>query len=283
MHDSFKAMHVSYVKTDGGELAVEVEGDGPLVICSPAMGDTRDAFGPLAAHLVARGYRVARIDLRGHGDSSARFNRYGDEAIAEDFLTLIEKLGGGPAILAGASLSAGAAVIAAGRRPEQVAGLILLGPFLRNGISEMMRSIFKLALLRPWGPVLWRAQSAKLWPGLGDKASVRAAITIASLTRPGRWAAFQATVSGADHRVVAPWISRVKAPVLVVIGDADPDWKDPLGEAKWVASNFADAETLTVAGAGHAPMFERPEIVGPTVLKFLEKVRTGGAFKTSNA
>ena len=92
-------MMISLIETDGGKLAVEVEGDGPLVICSPAMGDTRDAFGPLAAYLVGRGYRVARIDLRGHGDSTARFNRYGDEAIAEDFLTVIEALGGGPAVL----------------------------------------------------------------------------------------------------------------------------------------------------------------------------------------
>jgi pimeloyl-ACP methyl ester carboxylesterase len=276
-------MSMSHIKTDGGELAVEVEGGGPFVICSPAMGDTRDAFAPLAAQLVASGYRVARFDLRGHGDSSARFNRYGDEVIAEDYLTVIEKLGGGPAVLAGASLSAAAAVIAAARRPDQVAGLVLLGPFLRNGGNEMMRWILSVALLRPWGPFIWRGYAAKLWPGLGDKASKRAAATIASLTRPGRWAAFQATVSGADHRVVAPWIGRVKAPVLVVMGDADPDWTDPLGEAKWVASNFTDVETIAVPGAGHAPMFERPEIVGPAFVQFLEKIRKGGAFEASNA
>ena len=133
------------------------------------------------------------------------------------------------------------------------------------------------------GTFIWRAQAAKLWPGLGDKASERAAITTASLIRPGRWAAFQATVSGADHRVVAPWIGRVKAPVLVVMGDADPDWKDPLAEAKWVASNFTDVETLTVPGAGHAPMLERPEIVDPAFFQFLERMRIGGAFKPGNA
>jgi pimeloyl-ACP methyl ester carboxylesterase len=119
-------MTISFIDTDGGKLAVEVEGDGPLIICSPGIGDTRDAFAPLAVHLVACGYRVARVDLRGHGDSTARFNRYGDEATAEDLLTVIEVLGGGSAVLAGASMSAAAAVIAAGRRPDHVAGLILL-------------------------------------------------------------------------------------------------------------------------------------------------------------
>ncbi len=274
-------MEISFVETEGGRLAVEVEGDGALVICSPALGDTRDAFAPLAAHLVARGYRVAHLDLRGHGDSTALFSRYGDEATAQDLLAVIEVLGGGPAVLAGASLSA--AAVAAGRRPDQVAGLVLLGPFLRNGMGGIMRRVLNAALVRPWGPSIWRAQAARLWPGLGDKASERATITTASLTRPGRWAAFQATVSASDHRVVEPWIGRVQAPVLVVMGDADPDWKDPLGEAKWVASNFGGAETIVVPGAGHAPMLERPGLVGPAVFQFLEKIRMGGAFKPGNA
>ena len=275
-------MNISHIDADGGKLAVEVEGNGPLVICSPGVGDTRDAFAPLATHLAACGYRVARVDLRGHGDSTARFNRCGDEATADDFLTVIDALGGGPAILAGASMSAAGAVIAAGRRPDRVAGLVLLGPFLRNGMGGLMRRVLRIALARPWGPTLWRAQAAKLWPGLGDRARGRAATTTASLLRPGRWATFQATFA-TDHSVVAPWIGRVRAPVLVVMGDADPDWKDPLAEAEWVASNFSGAETLAVRGAGHAPMLERPEIVGPVLVRFLERIRSGGAFAPDGA
>ncbi|WP_375383448.1 alpha/beta fold hydrolase [uncultured Sphingomonas sp.] len=276
-------MDISYFDIAGGSLAVEVEGEGPLVICSPAMGDTRDAFAPLAAHLVAQGYRVARVDLRGHGDSTAHFDRYGDEAIGEDLLMLVDALGGGPAVLAGASLSAAAAVIAAGRRPAQVAGLILLAPFLRNGAGEFTRSVLSLAFARPWGPLLWRVYAAKLWPGLGDRARDRAASTTASLRRPGRWAAFRATLAGADHRVAAPWIGRVTAPVLVVIGDADPDWKVPMDEAAWVASNFADAETIAVPGAGHAPMLEHPQTVNPAVDAFLQKLSRSGAFAPADA
>ena len=71
--------------------------------------------------------------------------------------------------------------------------------------------------------------ACKLWPGLADKASERAAASAASLTRPGRWAAFRSTLAGADHRVVQPWIGCVQAPVLVVIGEAGPDWKGPFG------------------------------------------------------
>jgi pimeloyl-ACP methyl ester carboxylesterase len=275
-------MTVSFIDTDGGKLAVEVEGEGPLIVCSPGLGDTRDAYAPVAAQLVASGFRVARVDLRGHGDSSARFNNYGDEATADDFLTVIGELGGGPAVLAGASMSAAAAVIAAGRHPDNVAGLVLLGPFLRNGVGSVMRCVLYAVFLRPWGPLFWRTYAAKMWPGLGDKAGERAAHSTELLTRPGRWEAFHAS-SGADHSVVAPWIGQVKAPVLVVIGDADPDWNDPLAEAEWVASNFSDVEKIEVHGAGHAPMFEKPDVVGPAFVQFAEKIRAGGAFKAANA
>ena len=275
-------MCISHVDTDSGTLAVEAEGLGPLVICSPGVGDTRDAFAPLAEYLVARGFRVARVDLRGHGDSTAHFGRCGDVATADDFLTVIEALGGGSAVLAGASFSAAAAVIAAGCRPEQVAGLVLLGYFLHSGTGKAMRRLLQAALVRPWGPSIWRPQAAKLWPGLGEKAGERAAIKAASLLRPAWCAAFRAT-SGTDHAVVAPWIGRVHAPVLVVMGDADPDWRDPLAEAAWVASNFTSADTVEVPCAGHAPMLERPEVVDPAVSRFLERIRADGAFRSGDA
>ena len=275
-------MSISQIASGGGKLAVEVEGAGPLIVCSPGLGDTRDAYGPLSAHLTAAGFRVASVDLRGHGDSSADFDSYGDEPTADDYLAVIDALGGGPAVLVGASMSAGAATIAAGRSPDKVAGLILMGPFLRNGLSATMRSVLHFALARPWGPAIWRPQAAKLWPGLGEAARSRAAETTQKLTRPGRWSAFR-TTAGTDHSVVAPWIDKVRAPVMVVIGDSDPDWKDPVAEAKWVASNFNGAELLVVPGVGHAPMLEAPNVVSPAVVRFLSSIgyrdtaKVGGA------
>ena len=275
-------MTVSMIGSGGGKLAVEVVGDGPLIVCSPGMGDFRDAFAPFAAHLAGRGYRVASVDLRGHGDSTTGFDRYGDEATADDMIAVIDALGGGPAVLAGASLSAGAAVIAAGREPDRVRGLILLGPYVRNGGGKAMRGALHVAFSWPWGPMIWRMFAARLWPGLGEGAAKRAARSKASLTRPGRWAAFHAT-SDVDHDVVAPWIDRVRAPVLVVMGEADPDWTDPMAEAAWVASNFAGAQTVAVPGAGHAPMLERPEVVNEAASAFLERVFPAVASGTGRA
>lgn len=274
-------MPVENIEIAGGVLAVEVSGSGPLIICSPGMGDTRDAYAPLTSQLTASGYTVAAMDIRGHGDSSIGFDKYGDEATSEDFLTIIQHLGKGTAVLAGDSFAAGAATIAAGKRPDLVAGIILLGPFLRNGMGGGAISTYVTPALfyRPYGPWVWETYAKTLWPGLGDKVAARAAESRAHLTRPGRWAAFQNTVAGCDHRVVEPWIKKVQCPVLVVMGDKDPDWGQPLKEAEWIASNFQDVENVAVNGAGHAPMLESPDFVGKKVVAFVERVKAKGNFK----
>ena len=249
----------------------------PLVICSPAMGDVRDVYNPLARALCAAGFRVATADLRGHGDSSATFNRYGDEATAGDLIALIEELGAAPAVLVGASMSGASAVIAAGRRPDLVSGLVLICPFLRGSGSRikdtLLRAGMGLALLRPWGPALWRRYSASLWPGLPDAAG-RAARLTALLRRPGRWRAFRATTR-TDHRVVEPWFETLACPALVVMGEEDPDWKDPAAEAAWAAAavgrSAEPAAILMVQDSGHAPMLEHPGAVGPHIVDFVHR------------
>ncbi|KQO63656.1 alpha/beta fold hydrolase [Curtobacterium sp. Leaf261] len=266
-------MTMNWIETDGGTLAVEVRGAGPLVLCSPAMGDTCDAFDALAARLVDAGYRTAQVDLRGHGDSSTGFDRYGDDATADDLIAVLDRLGDGvPAVVIGASMSAAAAVIAAGRRPDLVRAVVLVAPFLRNGSGgAMMRLLFHAMLLRPWGRTVWHGYSKRLWPGLGaDGASERAATNLASITRPGRWRPFVRTAH-TDHRVVGPWLRDFGTPALVVAGTADPDWKDPVAEASWVADRV-HGRRVRIDGAGHAPMLERPDEVARATIEFLGEV-----------
>ena len=109
------------------QVGMEVAGEGPLVVCSPGLGDSRDAFAPLAAHLVSDGCRVICVDLRVHGDSTADFARYGGELTADDLLAVDRQVRWGPAILVGASMSFAAQSSWRGRRPDQVVGLVLIG------------------------------------------------------------------------------------------------------------------------------------------------------------
>src|ERR1017187_7506758 len=126
-----------YLTRPEGRICYDIDGSGPLVVLVPGMGDLRAAYRFLAPALHEAGYRVACTDLRGHGDSDHTFSCYGDVETAGDILALIEELGG-PAVVAGNSMGAGAAALSAALQPELVSGLVLIGPFVRNG--EIARS-----------------------------------------------------------------------------------------------------------------------------------------------
>src|ERR1700690_3126519 len=126
------AQTTAYLSRPDGRVAYDVAGHGPLVVLVPGMGDLRGAYRFLAPALRDAGYRVACTDLRGHGESDASFGSYGDRETAGDVAALIDELGG-PAVVVGNSMGAAAAVLTAAERPELLRGLVLVGPFVRNG------------------------------------------------------------------------------------------------------------------------------------------------------
>jgi pimeloyl-ACP methyl ester carboxylesterase len=120
-----------FVDVAGGRIAFEVTGSGPLVVLSHGIGVRRQDYRFLAPMLAQAGYRVASADLRGHGESSIAWASITRTDIAGDLTALIGHLGG-PAIIAGHSISGGAATIAAAARPDLVAGIVEINPFTRS-------------------------------------------------------------------------------------------------------------------------------------------------------
>ena len=262
-----------------GDLAIayQVAGAGRLVVCVPGMGDLRSTFRYTVPALVAAGYRVAWMDLRGHGDSDTGFSSYDDVALASDIAALIAALGGS-AVVVGNSMGAGAAVIAAAERPEIVDGLVLVGPFVRNGANGGSRTLalmLRLLLLRPWGPTAWAGYFASLSPQAkaADWADHSAEIR-QSLALPGRWRAFQHTAV-TTHAPAEAVVGAVTAPTLVVMGAVDRDFPDPAAEAQWIADSTGGT-VLMVPDAGHYPQSDRADLVSPAMITFLAgRVGTG--------
>ena len=58
-----------YLKTAGGTLASDVTGAGQLIVLAPGIGNQRTVYRRLAPLLATAGYRVAQMDIRGHGES----------------------------------------------------------------------------------------------------------------------------------------------------------------------------------------------------------------------
>jgi pimeloyl-ACP methyl ester carboxylesterase len=272
---SVSAPATAYLTRPDGRVAYDIAGVGPLLVLLPGMGDLRAAYRFLAPALRSAGYRVACADLRGHGDSDTTFASYGDQETAGDTIALIEELGE-PAVVIGNSMGAGAAVLAAAERPELVRGLVLIGPFVRNGqISVLQRLLLRVAMARPWAAMTWKAYLPKLYAGRrpADFDQYREEL-IASLRRPGYAKAFSLTTR-TDHTPAEQRLSEVSTPTLVVMGEQDPDFPDPRDEAEWIAHALS-GDVVIVPDAGHYPHSQQPQLTADGVLPFLQTL-DGGA------
>jgi pimeloyl-ACP methyl ester carboxylesterase len=262
----------SYLSRPEGRVGYDVAGHGPLVVLVPGMGDLRAGYRFLAPALRDAGYRVACTDLRGHGDSDTTFASYGDEETAGDVIALIERLGGGPAVVVGNSMGAGSAVLAAARQPGLVRGLVLIGPFVRDpAVSAVQRAVLRAAMAPPWAARAWKCYLPKLYAGRrpADFGEYRDQVE-AALRRPGYGSAFSRTTR-TSHAAAQARLADVRAPALVVMGEQDADFPQPRAEADWAARALG-GRVVMVPEAGHYPQSQRPDITTGAVLCFLESV-----------
>jgi pimeloyl-ACP methyl ester carboxylesterase len=111
------------------ELHVEVAGDGPPIVLLHGLTASHRYVVMGSRKLERSGYRVVTYDARGHGTSPAPADgRFDYDALADDLEAVLDAQGIERAVLAGASMGAHTALRFALRRPDRVAGLVLVTP-----------------------------------------------------------------------------------------------------------------------------------------------------------
>lgn len=268
-----------FLTIDGGTIAYDVTGDGPLVVLAPGMGNSRDAYRFVAPRLVAAGYRVATVDLRGVGESSAEWASYTRTDIAGDLTAVIRHLGG-PAVLVGHSISGGAATIAAAQAPDLITGVIELAPFTRAQaikLGDFTHSAYRKGVIRLGATMMgslsgWSKYLDLAYPGHkpADWTGNLAAL-LTMLREPGRTKALQGMMKSSPADAGAQ-LGNVRCPVLIVEGSLDPDWADPRaeGEAIVAALPAGLGRLEMIDGAGHYPHAQYPDETVASMLTFLE-------------
>ena len=261
-------------------LAYDVTGQGPLVVLAHGIGDSRHSYRFVAPALVAAGYRVATVDLRGCGDSSLGWDGYSRTDIAGDLVALVRELGG-PAVVVGQSISGGAATIAAASAPDVVVGLVELAPFTR-AVSYSLGGFLRVRRYRRGFVLLARTLlgSRSAWEGYLDLAyptkpadwDAELARIDAKLREPGRMAALQA-MCRANPSDAGAQLADVRCPVLVVEGNLDPDFVDPRAEGGLILGDLPAGlgELVVLEGAGHYPHAQVPDQLLDVVLPFLAR------------
>ncbi|MER5433220.1 alpha/beta hydrolase [Streptomyces sp. NPDC002588] len=268
-----------YLAVDGGTIAYEVAGSGPLIVLAHGMGDSRAAYRAVIPPLLAAGYRVAAVDLRGCGESGSDWPAWNRTAVAGDLLAVIRHLGG-PAVLVGHSISGGAATIAAAQEPSLVTAVVELAPFTRKQsirlgdlrVKRVRRGMLRLLGTAVLGSVpLWRSYLDVAYPGVKPADWAERLGRIDSLLRePGRMKALQGMGRSAPTDADAQ-LGNVRCPVLVVMGTLDPDWADPHAEGSAIVDALPSGlgRLEMIEGAGHYPHDQFSDQVVSLVLAFL--------------
>lgn len=262
-------MSTKYLNHENGKIAYDDMGSGSLVVCIPSMGDVRSEYRFLIPKLVEAGCRVVNMDVRGMGETSVDWDDYTVAGVGADILALIRDLEAGPAIVVGTSMAAGAAIWAAAEAPDLIRGMVLVGAFVRGEGTWFSNLLFSTLFSRPWGAFMWIKYFSTLFPTHkpDDFAEYTAALK-ANLNEPGRLDTLLEMIR-ASKRASEERIPQVDKPTMVLMGSKDPDFKEPETEAKWVAENLKGTYTM-IAGAGHYPHAEMPEITGPLILEFMQ-------------
>lgn len=268
-----------YLAVDGGTIAYEVAGSGPLVVLAHGIGDSRAAYRSVIPQLVAAGYRVAAVDLRGCGESSVDWSDWSRTAVAGDLLAVIRHLGG-PAVLVGHSFSGGAATIAAAQEPSLITAVVEVAPFTRKQttrLGDLRVKRFRQGMLRLLGTVVfgsvprWRSYLDVAYPGAKPANWAERLGRIDSLLRePGRMKALQGMGRNAPTDAGAQ-LAGVRCPVLVMMGTLDPDWADPHAEGSAIVEALPSGlgRLEMIDGAGHYPHDQSPDQVVSLILPFL--------------
>lgn len=253
-----------YIDTPAGRLAYDVTGEGPLIACLPGMGDIRQAYRHLTPLLAAAGYRVATLDLRGHGDTAGEWQSYGQLAHGRDLLALVEHLGGPVAAVVGQSFTPDSAIVAAVENPA-IERVVIIAPWAATPRLNPVMAALQGLVLRV--PALWGAFYSSLYPGVKPadfrshlaavKASVKRTTGLPHFGEPG---AKDATA----------YRARLTQPALVVMGTKDPDFRDPRAEAQAMVDALGSpADLVMIEGAGHYPHAQYPRETAEAILAFL--------------
>ena len=271
-------VRVPTLEGDGLSLHYERAGDGPPLLLLAGGGSDNASWAPVVAGLGAH-FELVMPDNRGCGRTTP-VEPFAFAALADDAVRLLDALGIARAHVVGHSMGAMVALDLASRFAARVGRVVFAASAaqpgsravavldaLRRARAEGCSEETWLRLFHPW----------LFAPAFFDDPAANEAAVAAALAYPHRQ-----TAAGAAAQVTAiaaldlgARVPAVTAPALVLCGDADILIPPEASRASF--ASLAHARFETIAGAGHALHWDRPEAFVAAVTRFLAEADGGGA------
>ncbi|MBB5079459.1 alpha/beta fold hydrolase [Nonomuraea endophytica] len=246
------------VTVPGGRLAVVVREGGAAtpVLFLHGLNSSADVWTAVFERL-PRERALAAMDLRGHGGST-REGSFEVERQTADVLAVVNWLGWPRAHLVGSSYGGGLALAVAAAHPGRAATVTLFGTALDPAPGTLEPALNLLARIGVAGFFAAIAPEWTFAPG-ADPGLVAEANRVAAANSPATVARLLEAGFTADFR---PAAAEVNCPVLLARGEHDRTCPHEVA-AKTAAA--LGIEPHTVAGAGHLPMAEAPDLTAALI------------------
>lgn len=271
-------MPVVTVPVPGAALHVVDEGDRsnpPILLLHAGIADIR-SWDELAPILVGAGYRVARFDSRGAGQTESEAV---DFSRIEDSLAVLDALAIDRVVLVGNSLGGQTAIDTAIVAPERVVAVVGVASGISGfeaDLTELEQSMFaemdELDSADPPDPFAIADIDIRVWVDGPGQPPERVPARVRDLVRDmdaGSYAPGRET--GGLIRLDPPAAGRLadlRCPVLAVAGELDVS--SAVAAARHLESNAPNARARIWPDVAHMIGMEAPERLASAIIEFLQ-------------
>lgn len=257
-------------RLDGVTVIYETAGtaadpSAPAVVFIHALGQNRHSYAAQTA-AVSRHFRTLAFDLPGAGQSPHDPAGYSIPRWASQVDALTRHVGfDGKLFLVGHSMGTVTAMKFAVDQPDRVTGLVLIGALTgpAPGLVERARKVDAEGTASVVDAVL----AGQLTAGTREGNPALTGL-VRSMLSANQAVPYAGHCRALETFSIAPDLPRIKAPTLLLVGDADSvtPLKAQLG---YRAAIGPHAKIAVIPGAAHTPQVERPDLVNARLLEFL--------------
>ena len=235
--------------------------------------------------ILARDFRVVRVDLLGHGKSPSPRDGYDTATQASNIAAAVDALGVSRFSIVGHSTGGYVATALTEQRRDAVVALTVIdtGPSPETIIPQGLLS--RLALLPVPGRLLWRLQSdamiRKVLRAGAFYREVDIPTEIVESIQHMTHRAFAGTARGSmdfiQNRNVPERLAALGVPVQVIFGVEDARYRSSVATDEYRV--LRDVRVELLKDVGHTPMIEDPQTTGRLISGFMTDIpsRTGEA------
>lgn len=271
----YKSPASRFMHVDGVRLHYRDEGSGPAILLLHANFSNLLGWDPWVEALKDR-YRVVRFDFTAFGltgpDPGGDYTNARTLALTEKF---VDAMGLKRFVIAGTSLGGGIGIRYAAKHPDRVERLILLNPGILEG-RAMARSGTRVPdaanVLHYITPRVLASYMLRSRAGDPEKITEEHVDRWYEMwMREGNRRAILDRLRVYDSSDVAEVVAEVRAPVLILWGEANPQTPiEQAAELKGMLKNAPEVRLITYPGVGHPALEEAGATIGADVRAYLD-------------